>query len=140
MFAKRVALFAIVIVLGDCAFAQKHPGVTVGITTGAIGFGACELSVERVGTCAAIGGVAGLVLGGITGLVTLFADTSAHDLSNLDEEEQERVPAGTPPPPGLPPGMTGLDAGVGAAVDARLPGPGSGVGMDAGVRQPDAAL
>lgn len=114
----------VLIMLAGCGFAQKHPGVTVGVVAGTIGFGACELSVEKIGTCSAIGGAAGLVLGGITGLVTLLADTSAHELS-LEEEPPEytRVRTRTAPPPGLPdtgvtePSVTepSADAGVPAS-------------------------
>ncbi|HEY5950581.1 MAG TPA: hypothetical protein VIV40_34050 [Kofleriaceae bacterium] len=128
------------IALGGCAFAQKHPGVSIGIVAGTIGFGACELSVEKIGTCSAIGGAAGLVLGGITGLVTMFADTNEHEL-NLgdDEEDSYRVRNGTPPPPGLP-----IDAGIEPGPANPLPAPTStvdagvivdgGFAMDAGVR------
>ncbi len=111
-----------VVVLGGCGFAQKHPGVTVGVVAGTLGFGACGLSVDELGTCAIVGGVAGAVLGGITGLITLFADTSAHELSFEEEQAEpfERVNSGTPPPPGLPDGGLGapIDAGVPAVVDA----------------------
>jgi hypothetical protein len=114
---KRAVLLLMVMATGGCTFAQKHPGVTVGIVSGSIGFGACQLSVEKVGTCSAVGAITGLVLGGITGLVTLFADTSAHDLPPFQEEEEpefRRVKSTTAPPPGLP------DAGVGPA-DAGVP-------------------
>lgn len=122
---KRVVLVVMVVALGGCTFAQKHPGVTIGIVAGTIGFGACEMAVEKIGTCSAIGGTAGLLLGGITGLVTLLADTSAHELPPMEDEEEAefvRVKAGTPPPPGLP------DAGV------------APISVDAGVGQVDAAL
>ena len=111
-----------VVVLGGCGFAQKHPGVTIGVVTGTLGFGICGLSVDELGTCAAVGGIAGAVLGGITGLVTTFADTSAHELKLEDERDGEfqRANNGTPPPPGLPDGGLGgpVDAGVPAVVDA----------------------
>ena len=129
---KRVVLLLMLVCVGGCTFAQKHPGITVGIVSGTIGFGACELSVERLGTCSAVGAVTDLVLGSITGLVTMFADTSAHELPPFQEEEEQpefrRVRSQTAPPPGLP------DAGVGP-VDAGVPIP-----MDAGAGQPDAAL
>jgi hypothetical protein len=124
---RRAALLSLVVALGSCEFAQKHPGVTVGVVTGTIGWGACELSVEKIGTCAAIGAAAGVVFGGLTGLVTLFADTSAHELANEEEETTRAV--GTPPPPGLPvdagvpevPGVSLVDGGVAPlAVDAGL--------------------
>ncbi len=122
----------LVIVLGGCTFAQKHPGVTVGIVAGTIGLGACELSVEKIGTCSIVGGAAGLVLGGLTGLVTMFADTSAHELPPLEEEEPPYVRIRSRPP------AAPSDAGVGAAsIDAGVP---LGVPADAGGGQPDAAL
>lgn len=127
---KRAAWVVMLLVVGGCGFAQKHPGVTIGIVAGTLGFGACELSVEKIGTCSAIGGAVGLALGGITGLVTAVADTSAHAL-DLEDEEQERVPTGTPPPPGLPP-----DAGVPETLDGAT----SDVPPDAGMSPPDAAL
>jgi hypothetical protein len=125
---KAAALVVAFALLGSCAFSQKHPGVTVGIVAGVVGFGACGLAVEKLGTCSLIGGAAGLALGGITGLVTMFADTSAHELPPfLEEEEQGVVRTRTAPPPGLP------DAGVGSAgVDAGVP-------TDAGNGQLDAA-
>ena len=118
---KRAAL---IVLLAGCGFAQKHPGVTVGIVAGTIGFGACGLAVEDLKTCAVIGAAAGVALGGLTGLITTFTDTSAHELPPLQEETDEepfvrRVRSKTEPPPGLP-----VDAGVpmvpvDAATDAR---------------------
>jgi hypothetical protein len=64
----------------SCGFAQKHPAVTVGVVAGTLGFVMCAPAVEKQTTCLAIGAIAGLALGGITGLVTTFADTSAHEL------------------------------------------------------------
>ena len=121
---KRAAALALVVALGGCAFSQKYPAITIGATAGVIGFGACGLAVEKVGTCAIIGGSAALVLGGITGLVTLLADTNDHSLPPfLEDQEDGVIHDGTPPPPGLP------DAGVGAAVDAGAAAPDAGLGQ-----------
>jgi hypothetical protein len=128
---KAAALVVAFALLGSCAFSQKHPGITVGVVAGVVGFGACGMAVEKLDTCSAIGAIAGVTLGGITGLVTTFADTSAHELPPFQEEEEQEgvVRTRTPPPPGLP------DAGVGAAAaDAGVPA----VGMDAGIGLPDA--
>ena len=123
-----VCLFA----LAGCAFAKKHPGVTVGVVAGVVGSGACLMAVDNLQTCAIIGGVAGLGLGGLTGLVTMFADTEAHELPPFTEDQDDGsvVRTRTEPPPGLP------DAGVGAAVDAGVAAPPV---MDAGFGQLDAA-
>lgn len=126
---KRAGLFALLIALGGCGFAQKHPGITAGIVAGTIGFGACEISVEKAKTCAAIGLVAGAALGGITGLVTMFADTSAHELTNDDQGDIIVAPQNDEPP-GLP-----LDGGIVAPVAPIAP-----VAVDAGAPLGDAAI
>lgn len=95
----------------SCESAAKHPGLTVGIVTGTTGFGICQLNVSSTGTCAIVGGTAALALGGITALVTLFANTSAPP-PDPDLDEEMRYQSVTPPPPGLP-----VDAGV-PVVDA----------------------
>jgi hypothetical protein len=87
--------------LGGCAFAQKHPGVTTGIVAGTIGFTSCWLGVEKIGTCSTIGLGVGVTLGGITGLVTTFADTGDHSSLPLTPDEEpfvrrKRAPAATP--------------------------------------------
>ena len=117
------------IVLGGCGFAQKHPGITAGVVAGTLGFGFCEMSVEKAKECAEVGLVAGAALGGITGLVTLFADTSAHELKNDDEGDIIVAPPNDEPP-GLP-----VDAGVVAPVAPVVP-----VAVDAGVPLGDAAI
>jgi hypothetical protein len=124
---KAAALVVVFALLGSCSFSQKHPGITVGVVAGTIGFGACGLSVEKLGTCSAIGGAAGLVLGGITGLVAMLTDSSAHELPPFVEEEDDGVVrTRTEPPPGLP------DAGVGSAsVDAGVPVDASNGQLDA---------
>jgi hypothetical protein len=109
---KRAALL---LALCGCMFAKNHPGVTIGATAGVIGFGACGMAVEKLDTCALIGGSAALVLGGITGLVTMFADTSAHELPPFEEDQDQTIRTRTEPPPGLP------DAGVPMAIDAAVP-------------------
>ena len=114
---KHAALFAMLLAVGGCAFAQKHPGVTVGIVAGTMGFGLCEIATEKAAECAAVGGIAGAGLGLITGLVTMFADTSAHELTE-DEGTDVIVAPPNDEPPGLP-----IDAGVVApvAADAGVP-------------------
>lgn len=137
---KRAALL---IMLASCGFAQKHPGVTVGIVSGSIGFGACGISVEKLGTCSAIGAVAGLALGGITGLVTLVADTSAHELPPFVEEEDEayvrrRVKTQTAPPPGPTDPDAPPDDTSAPTPDAGTPSP-EPAAPDATPESPDAS-
>jgi hypothetical protein len=125
---KSVSLVLVAaLTTGSCAFAQKHPAVTIGLVAGTIGFGTCGLAVDKLGTCAVVGLGAGFVLGGITGLVTTFADTSAHQLPS-DEEPVEpivRVRSHTAPPPGPPPGSAPVEpsAPPAAPVDAGVPAP-----------------
>lgn len=140
---KRAVL--LLMLAGGCGFTQKHPGITVGIVSGTIGFGACGLSVERVGTCSAVGAVTGLVLGGITGLVTMFADTSAHELPPLEEDEpfvRRRVKTKTAPPPepidGRAPGDTGVPAGETDAPAGTTSVPAGDAGVPVGAPAGDA--
>jgi hypothetical protein len=101
--------------LVGCESAAKHPAITIGTVTGTMGFGLCEISVADVGTCAIVGGVSALALGGITALVYLLADPNAPP----DEPAQEETPREyvTEEPPGLPAWMQ-VDAGV---PDAGVP-------------------
>lgn len=120
--ARRVALvLALALGAGSCSFARKHPGITTGVVAGSIGFTSCWIAVEKLGTCSAIGGGVGIALGGITGLVTTFADTSAHELPP-DPEEQPFVRQVVRPDAGVDP-ATSVDAGVpdAAPIDAGAP-------------------
>jgi hypothetical protein len=117
----RAAL--LVVALGSCAFAHKHPAVTAGIASGMIALVPCLPAVEHPTTCLAISAVVGLGIGGITGLVTTFADTSAHALPSDEEPEPpivRHVHTTTPPPPG-PVSTPPVDAGVPVVVDGAVP-------------------
>jgi hypothetical protein len=111
---------ALVLALCGCASAQRHPAVAIGIVGVFVGGLACEMNdPAHQSTCGIIAGAAGLGLGGITGLVTLFADTSDHSIPGDEDMEMEgsavRLHTHTAPPPE----PLFLDAGVGsAAVDA----------------------
>jgi hypothetical protein len=114
----------LVLALGSCAFAQKHPAITAGIAAGAIALVPCLPAVEHPTTCLAIGGVVGLGIGGITGLVTTFADTNAHELPSDEEDEPPIVRKKKQPPPEPVPAT--VDAGVPVVptiVDAAVPAP-----------------
>src|SRR5947208_1598969 len=101
--SANILLLATLLGLSSCESAAKHPAITIGTVAGTIGFGTCEISVARVGTCGIIGGTAALALGGITALVTLLANTNAPDepTGDLDEEGRPRGST-TEEPPGLP--------------------------------------
>jgi outer membrane biosynthesis protein TonB len=111
----------LVLALGSCAFAQKHPAITAGIASGTIALVPCLPAVESATTCLAIGAIAGLAIGGITGLVTTFADTNAHELPPFEEPEppivRKKKTETAPPPEPVP---VSVDAGVPLA-DAAEP-------------------
>jgi len=118
---------------GGCESAAKHPAITIGTVTGTMGFGLCELSVGDTRTCLAVGGIAGLALGGITALVTLLANTNAPEEPVTEEQGTGARDDVTAPPPGLPAWMqtdggvppqpmTQSDAGVAPADAAAVDG------------------
>jgi hypothetical protein len=112
--------------LGSCAFAQKHPGITAGIVTGTIALLPCLPAVEHPTTCLAISAAAGVAIGGITGLVMTFADTTDHSLPPDQElEDSRRIRTTTPPPPGPAP-EPGVPADAGVA-SPTTPSPDAGV-------------
>ena len=120
---KRVLVCLALVALPACESAAKHPAITIGAVGGTLGFGLCELSVGDAKTCGIIGGTAALALGGITALVTLLADTNAHDDDAYLQNEDSSTPreSVTEPPPGLPAWM--LDGGVApppATIDAAV--------------------
>ena len=127
----RAPALVLVFALAGCTFAQKHPGVTTGLVAGTIAFGMCGLAVEKLGDCAKVGAVAGVGIGGITGLVTTFFTTSATEMPQDEEDAPIRRIKSQGPPPGpyLPPDPNPLpqaalpDAGVPAPApaDAALP-------------------
>jgi hypothetical protein len=127
-------LMTTVLGLSSCESAARHPAVTIGAVAGTIGFGTCEISVEKVGTCGIIGGTAALALGGITALVTLLANTNAPEepTGDLDEEGRPRGST-TEEPPGLPAWM--MDGGV-----APPPPPGVNINIDVDVTVGDAGV
>ena len=127
---KHAALLSMLLAVTGCGFAQKHPAVTIGITAGIVGFGACGMAVEKLDTCSLVGGAAGVGLGGITGLALLLGGEDDHALPPFQEEDGV-IREGTPPPPGLP-----VDAGV---PETQPLAPPPGVRPDAGVA-PSSAL
>jgi len=120
---KRAVVLVTALALGSCAFGQKHPGVTIGMASGSLAFLMCGVAVEKLGTCSAVGGVAGVGIGGITGLVTLFADTNAPIEDEQPVIRRRRVVE--PPGPYLTPEQLAapVDAGVpdAPALDAAAP-------------------
>ena len=113
------------LVLALCAGCAKHPPVTVGVAAGAIGFGACMVDDAHAGTCGIIGGGAAVLLGGLTALIMLVADTGDHSIPPDEQPEPEII---------RKPRTHAVDAGV----DAPVPAPESAP-ADAGVVDVDAA-
>jgi hypothetical protein len=108
---KRALVVLALVSFTGCESAAKHPAITIGAVTGTMGFGLCALSVGDVGTCGIIGGSAALVLGGITALVTLLANTNEQDEPGIQNDQPGARDEVTAPPPGLPAWMRS-DAGV----------------------------
>ena len=107
---KRCALL---LALCGCASAQKHPALTAAIVGGVVGGLACEIdNPAKQIDCAYVTAAAAAFLGGLTGLITTFTDTSAHEFAPDPEDEDQAIHTSTPPPPGL------ADAGVGADAPA----------------------
>jgi hypothetical protein len=101
---------ALAVLATACA---EHPAYTVGIATGAISFGACEVDSVAIGDCALIGAITGVVLGVVTAVIYHYTDSSAHELKmdeSLGSGGVVQLHTFTPPPP-VP-----LDAGSGSAV------------------------
>lgn len=137
----RVVVLALGLALGvtSCAFAQKHPAITSGIVAGTIGTVTCLPAVEKQTTCLWIGAVAGLAIGGITGLVTTFADTSAHQLPPFEEEEPPIVRRKKPAPPAEPaPSPAPPSPAPPAPSASAAPPPSTPAPVDAGVPALDA--
>jgi hypothetical protein len=120
---------ALVLALCGCASAQRHPAIAIGIVGAVIGGLACEMNdPANQSTCAIIAAAAGAGLGGITGLVTLFADTSDHSIPGDEDMEMEgsavRLHTRTLPPPepiidgGVDAGSASTDATIDAAQGA----------------------
>lgn len=130
---KHAALLSLLLAVAGCGFAQKHPAVTIGITAGIVGFGACGMAVEKLDTCSLVGAAAGLGLGGIAGLALLLGGEEDHALPPFQEEDGV-IREGTPPPPGLP-----VDAGVPETAPVGSPLASPAVRPDAGVA-PSSAL
>jgi hypothetical protein len=106
----RALALALCISITGCAFAVKHPAVTIGGVAGVIGLGSCELATDfdSHGTCAIIGGAAALALGGIVALAVLLGGEGHTVLVEdppppLEREKPTPAPAPAPAPPSAPP-------------------------------------
>ncbi len=115
----RALSMVLVLTLGSCAFATKHPAVTIGIVAGSIGAATCFMAVEKPGTCSLVGLGAGVAIGGLAGIATTVFVSNAPPEPDEDEEMMRRVRSeGVPEGPYLPPEPNPLpqtvlpDAGV----------------------------
>ena len=96
---KRRHCVGLALGFGGCA---QHPALVVGVTTGVIGFGACEVDDVRVSVCGATGAITGIVFGALTAIIYHFTDSSAHQLpsdAELGPGGVVRVHTTTPLPP-----------------------------------------
>jgi hypothetical protein len=126
----RALSVVLVLSLGSCAFATKHPAVTVGIVAGSIGAATCFMAVEKPGTCVLVGLGAGVAMGGLTGLATTVFESNAPPEPDEDAEMMRRLRSeGVPEGPYLPPEPNPLpqtalpDAGVATADASAAPSP-----------------
>jgi len=106
----------------SCASAVRHPAITAGLVGAVVGFGTCEVEEGSHPTCAAIGGGAGLFLGGIAALVLWLSPPD-------DEPVTEGEVVDGPPlrtfthDAGVLPDARAIDAGVDASIDAAPDAP-----------------
>lgn len=104
---RALALMLCVTVAGaaGCEFAVKHPAVTSGIVGATVGFGTCEIGTDfdSNGTCAVIGGGAGVALFAIVGLAILLGGEGHTVLQeSMTEAPPPLVRDKKPPPPPAP--------------------------------------
>lgn len=99
--------------LASCEFAVKHPAVTIGLVSGAIAEGTCELGTDGEHlTCAGVSAGVGVGLAAIVALAILLGGSGDTVLHGPDPDE--------PPPPEVPQDPT-LDQPV--KVPATEPAP-----------------
>lgn len=100
----RALALTLCITITGCAFGVKHPAITIGLTTGVIGLGSCELATEfdSNGTCAIVGGGAGLAIGAIVALAILLGGEGHTVLVEEPPPPLERDKKKQPPPPPEP--------------------------------------
>jgi hypothetical protein len=141
----RLGPLALALALTNVSCA-RHPTATVAIAAGGVALLTCEVNNASFwdshdakyvqGTCGIITAGVALVLGGLTALVTAFADTSAHEIP----PDEEITPEGTvrlhthtalPPVPMEDAGVPLPDGAGAPAPDAALPA--SAPASDAGV-------
>ncbi len=104
------------------AACAEHPAYTVGISTGAISFGACAIDDVKIGDCALVGAITGVVLGAVTAIIYHYTDSSAHELKmdeSLGANGGGQLHTFTPPPP-VPLSPDAGVAGVAGVADAAV--------------------
>ncbi len=93
---KRAAAVVLVFSLASCGFAKRHPAITIGLTSGAIAEGSCELATSEHLTCLGISGGVGLGLAAIVALALLLGGDGDTVLGGAANDPDE------PPPPAVP--------------------------------------
>jgi hypothetical protein len=88
---RTAALVAMLVTLGSCEFAVKHPAITAGITGGVIAEGTCEIGTG--GEHLACAGISGGVAVGLAGIVALAILLGGNGDTILHGEDPEDPPA-----------------------------------------------
>ncbi|MFN0253523.1 MAG: hypothetical protein ACKV2T_42030 [Kofleriaceae bacterium] len=93
---RRAAALVLVasLCLAACGFAKKHPAITIGITSGLIAEGTCELATGEHLTCLGISTGIGIVLAGIVAIAMVLGGEGDTILGGNDPD--------APPPPEVP--------------------------------------
>lgn len=102
--AAVVAAAALAVAPG-CGFAVRHPAITVGLVTGGLALGTCELATEEHAACFAAGGGAAAFLGLIAAAALWLGDTGEPSVLHAPWPEpppEPPAPAPAPPPEPAP--------------------------------------
>jgi hypothetical protein len=127
----RATAIALLIALGGCAFAVKHPATTAGVVAGTVALGTCELASNDDKKCFITSGAVGLGLALVAAAALWLGSedepetTTAKPPPKTDwsqiPDTTPKEPTKAPPPPvdaGAPPPP--VDAGA-PPVDAGAP-------------------
>jgi hypothetical protein len=101
MATRRAAALVLVASLSSCGFAKKHPAITIGITSGVIAEGTCELATGEHLTCLGISAGIGLGLAGIVAFAMLLGGEGDTVLGGVANDPEAAPPPEVPQDPTL---------------------------------------